>query len=110
MRLLLKRSQVTQNKRASFQIHCTIELTDHEKEMVRRYGLRSFSGVWSDDSANDAYVKNALQPDGTLWSARDVFSVMAMEKRLRDACAEMQAYWEVAQSYGGDETVEFDAD
>ena len=110
MRLILKRSQTTQNKRASFQIHCTIELTDHEKEMARRYGLGSFNGVWSDGRANDAYLANVLRSEGTLWATGDVFSVLDMEKRLRNACDSAQTYWAVAQSYGGEETIEFGAD
>lgn len=85
-------------------------VSDDERQLIEHYKLldeplmtKEISG-WLGNGTFTVKVKDLLS--GEAFAARDLGAMIETEEALRDACASLKAYLEVARSFGGTEVVD----
>lgn len=104
MQLYVRREQETTDTGAKFTLHCRLDLSVEETGLLRKYGAPMLESIkWLKPPKTAAWQR--LVKGHSQWSF-DVTEVMAKEAELFKAVHSLPGYLELAQVYGGEETID----
>uniref|UniRef100_A0A7V6CN29 Uncharacterized protein n=1 Tax=candidate division WOR-3 bacterium TaxID=2052148 RepID=A0A7V6CN29_UNCW3 len=97
----------------SFEVFAKIQLSEEEKKLIDHYKLHNeilFQKkmvIWGEptDHLIDVRVKHLV--DGTTYKCKNLGEVLGYINSLKEACATLKTYLEVAKSFGGEEWIEY---
>ena len=99
-----------------FEVKAKVELTDEERELVRRYKLedevlvsRKMSNMLGELTQGGAEINISVKRlmSGDTYKCKGLNEVMIYSSQLVDACESLKTYFEVARGFGGEEVIEF---
>jgi hypothetical protein len=114
MRLVIQRNQddvkgvFGGSKGVSFTLKYQLQLTDEEKEIVRRYRLDSYPLTWHTVQGTrmpDDTIGNMLQ--GRAQTVTDVTTLLRNEEIVKNACDALPNLFRVVRTFGGTEVVDY---
>lgn len=114
MRLVIERSQQEvkgafgKSKGISFTLSHRIELTDEERELVRKYKLEDYPLTFTSyqgTSIPSDTISNSVV--GRSQTVTDVTTLLGNERIIKDACDQLPVLFEVCRSFGGREVIDY---
>lgn len=96
------------DKGVSFTLRVTLELTDEEAELVRKYKLESYPLTWRNYQGNRVpgdTVSTLRQ--GISQTVNDVTTLVNNEEVFKAACDELPVLFDVVRTFGGSEVIEY---
>src|SRR5262245_35047685 len=112
MKLLIRRKQKQEPSGGTvFTLTCKLQLTEEERALAQRYGGIDLARMSSlDNTTNSVFGVPPRFPaimDEISMTEFDVQKVRQMEQEIIAACKRTAEYWQLAQSYHGNEEIEF---
>ena len=96
-----------------FEVTGEVELTDVERELIRRYNLdtevllaKPLNNLFGEptDVTMDITIRDLLR--GETYRCKDLSEVIAYSENLVEACDNLKTYLEVASNFGGQEIID----
>jgi hypothetical protein len=108
MQLYLRREQESTSTGARFTLHCRLDLTAEEMALLRKYGAPMLETIeWLKPPKLAAWRRLVK---GHSERSSNVTEIMGKEAELFKAVHSMPGYFDLAQAYGGEETVDVAGD
>lgn len=104
MKLIVSRRQPA--KYLYFEVFCTLVLSEEESALLRKYGQEKHKiGEITDITRAESIDELVKRPRSECFS--DVRKALAWEQKMKDDCASLKQYLEMAASYGGTQEFTF---
>ena len=108
MQLYVRREQGTSEAKAKFTLHCRLDVTPEETALLQKYGAPMLDTIaWLKPPKMAAWRR--LVKGHSAWSG-DVTEIMSKEAEIFKAVHSLPGYFDLAQAYGGEETIDIAGD
>ena len=115
MRLVLRKNQAKKLMGGiSFELQAIAELTDEERELVRKY--KADKEILMKKEVKIPFTGRSLVLNitigslmmGQTFNCNDIAEILEYDKIVRESCESFKNYIEVMGSFGGEEVIEFE--
>ena len=100
------------NKGIQFSLHCQVELTPEEKELVEKakvgdYVLTEYTVFERKKGDFEAKLTVTNLVNGFTSSVSDVHKLLTLEEEVKNGCQNLKSLLEVISSFGGEEVIKY---
>ncbi len=113
MKLTVRRSQSEKkgffggHKGMSFNLHCQVEISSAEKELINKYQANDYVLTWRQrDGGQVPGLKIRDLVQGTSTEVDDITTLLNNEQVIKSACKDFKSLLFVMATFGGEEVIE----